>query len=131
MPVRLRRRLPLSRRRTASTAVTAVLVGGTFAGLLSVTGVSTPSTAHAAPEAKAPAATRGTKAPAGAPETQTLTPMEQTPPGTGAPTSAQGAAKPDRGAKPATSVMQIVAHPDDDLFFMNPDISQTIRSATP
>ncbi|MEU9799590.1 PIG-L family deacetylase [Streptomyces sp. NPDC051000] len=29
------------------------------------------------------------------------------------------------------SVMQIVAHPDDDLFFMNPDTSHSLRSGRP
>lgn len=29
------------------------------------------------------------------------------------------------------TVMQIVAHPDDDLFFMNPDLAQTITAGTP
>ncbi|MEV6678033.1 PIG-L family deacetylase [Streptomyces erythrochromogenes] len=28
------------------------------------------------------------------------------------------------------SVVQIVAHPDDDLFFMNPDLSRSLRSGT-
>ncbi|MFZ3497268.1 PIG-L family deacetylase [Streptomyces sp. 5.8] len=31
----------------------------------------------------------------------------------------------------AGSVVQIVAHPDDDLFFMNPDVSRSIASGTP
>ncbi|MFE4312304.1 PIG-L family deacetylase [Streptomyces sp. NPDC056891] len=115
MPVRLRRRPPLSRRRTVSTAVTVLLVGGTFAGLLSVTGAPKTAAAQtAAPEAKAATATA--PAPAPAPRTSGRTPR---PPAPTAP-----------GANPATSVMQIVAHPDDDLFFMNPDISQTIRSGT-
>ncbi|WP_264201908.1 PIG-L family deacetylase [Streptomyces antimicrobicus] len=29
------------------------------------------------------------------------------------------------------SVLQVVAHPDDDLFFMNPDLSRSILSGTP
>ncbi|MCP3758055.1 PIG-L family deacetylase [Streptomyces sp. TBY4] len=45
-------------------------------------------------------------------------------PGTGSP-----------GAVPASatagSVVQIVAHPDDDLFFMNPDVSRSLMSGTP
>ena len=101
MPVRRLRRPALpSRRRVVSTAVTAVLVGGTFAGLLSVT---------AAP-----------KAPAAAP----------------VPSPSRTPAKEPAAERPATaprkaSVVQIVAHPDDDLFFMNPDISQSIRSGDP
>lgn len=31
----------------------------------------------------------------------------------------------------AGSVVQIVAHPDDDLFFMNPDVSRSIAAGTP
>lgn len=31
----------------------------------------------------------------------------------------------------AGSSLQIVAHPDDDLFFMNPDLAQTIRTGAP
>ncbi|MFI5546664.1 PIG-L family deacetylase [Streptomyces sp. NPDC051815] len=30
----------------------------------------------------------------------------------------------------AGSVVQVVAHPDDDLFFMNPDLSRSLRSGT-
>ncbi|MFE9395062.1 PIG-L family deacetylase [Streptomyces flavidovirens] len=37
-----------------------------------------------------------------------------------------GEAEPVRAA--GESVMQIVSHPDDDLFFMNPDLSQSIRT---
>ncbi|MET9673641.1 PIG-L family deacetylase [Streptomyces sp. NPDC006482] len=103
MPVRLPRRPAVpSRRRVVSTAVTAVLVGGTFAGLLSVT---------TAPQA--PAATPVRKpAPSGTP-------------------SKAPAAEPPSADAPGASVVQIVAHPDDDLFFMNPDISQSIRSGDP
>ncbi|MER5962582.1 PIG-L family deacetylase [Streptomyces sp. NPDC002057] len=120
MPVRLRRRLLPSRRRTVSTAVTAALVGGTFAGLLSVTGAPSPSAAHAAPEAKVSGAradearAAGEKAPAKlvrAPSPAPVTPKGR--------------------PKARTSVVQIVAHPDDDLYFMNPDVSQSLRSGTP
>ncbi|MEV7520713.1 PIG-L family deacetylase [Streptomyces sp. NPDC091371] len=31
----------------------------------------------------------------------------------------------------AGSVVQVVAHPDDDLFFMNPDLSRSLMSGTP
>ncbi|GHA85567.1 PIG-L family deacetylase [Streptomyces chryseus] len=37
-----------------------------------------------------------------------------------------GRAEPVRAA--GESVMQIVSHPDDDLFFMNPDLSQSVRT---
>ncbi|MFD3530827.1 PIG-L family deacetylase [Streptomyces sp. NPDC058664] len=86
-------------------AVTAALVGGAFAGLLSVTGAPRTPTAHAAAK-----------------------PVEPAPPVTEAPVTG---APPAKGVKGAASVVQIVAHPDDDLFFMNPDISQSIRSGHP
>lgn len=102
MPVRPRRRLLPSPRRAASVGVTAVLVGGTFAGLLSVTGAPRTPTAHAAqPKAEAPVPSQA------------------------------GPSQPVRAAKAPTSVVQIVAHPDDDLFFMNPDVSQSLRSGNP
>ncbi|MER6095324.1 PIG-L family deacetylase [Streptomyces sp. NPDC001728] len=98
--------------------MTAVLVGGAFAGLLSVTGTPRTPTAHAVPEGKGSGA--AAKAASNASE-------------------AAGAAKPGRPpaaasaprAKAPVSVVQIVAHPDDDLYFMNPDVSQSLRSATP
>ncbi|MFF3770395.1 PIG-L family deacetylase [Streptomyces sp. NPDC002232] len=93
MPVRPRRP---SRRSILTAAVATALVGGTFAGLLSVTAAT----------AKAPAA------PPPAPET----PAKRAP---------------VRAAVSPTSVVQIVAHPDDDLFFMNPDVSQSLRSGSP
>lgn len=114
MPVRPRRRLLPFRRRTVSTAVTAVLVSGTFAGLLSVTGAPSTPEAHAAAEAKAPKPPSPT---ASSPEPSSPAPVR-------AP-----AAVPQ--AKAPASVVQVVAHPDDDLFFMNPDISQTLHSGTP
>lgn len=107
MPVRRLRRprrsdLP-SRRGTAVTAVTAALVGGALAGVLTVTGTPEGPEAHAATGAKAGGAARAAadRAPAKVP-----------PGGTAA-------------------VVQFVAHPDDDLFFMNPDISQSLHSGSP
>ncbi|MFJ9429961.1 PIG-L family deacetylase [Streptomyces sp. NPDC101490] len=118
MPVRLRRRLPLpSRRGTVSVVVTAVLAGGAFAGLLSVTGTSRTPEAHAAPEAKGPG-TRVTGVEAGT----DAGPVRRTGPWT---------VTPKQPGKGGTSVLQIVAHPDDDLFFMNPDTSQSLRSGNP
>jgi LmbE family N-acetylglucosaminyl deacetylase len=35
------------------------------------------------------------------------------------------------GEPPDPLVMQILAHPDDDLYFMNPDTLQTLRSGVP
>ncbi|WP_225846124.1 PIG-L family deacetylase [Streptomyces sp. HPF1205] len=34
-------------------------------------------------------------------------------------------------AAPGTSVVQIVAHPDDDLYFINPETSQFLRAGVP
>ncbi|MER5312793.1 PIG-L family deacetylase [Streptomyces sp. NPDC002773] len=103
---------------TVSTAVTAVLLGGTFAGVLSVTGAPAP-TAHAADPKPAATALRAAHPKPAAPKT---------PP----PARVAGSrAEPVRSAKEPTSVVQVVAHPDDDLFFMNPDISQSIRSGHP
>ncbi|QES15476.1 PIG-L family deacetylase [Streptomyces venezuelae] len=109
MPVRLRRRLP-SRRTAISTTVSAVLVAGTVAGLLTVTGTPSTPSAQAAPTAKTPAPTDD--------PVMYVKPM---------PVPPTGAARDKAGA----SVMQIVAHPDDDLYFMNPDVSQSLRSGDP
>ncbi|MFE5970034.1 PIG-L family deacetylase [Streptomyces sp. NPDC056463] len=43
-------------------------------------------------------------------------------------TGSEGA---DPSRTPDVSVAQIVAHPDDDLYFMNPDTAQSIRSGRP
>ncbi|WP_405853243.1 PIG-L family deacetylase [Streptomyces sp. NBC_00090] len=111
MPVRRLRRPSLpSRRRVVSTAVTAVLVGGTFAGLLSVT------TAPKAPSKTASKSTSKTASNAKGTETA----------GAGATEAGVPAAAPRKA-----SVVQIVAHPDDDLYFMNPDVSQSLRSGAP
>ncbi|WP_369143890.1 PIG-L family deacetylase [Streptomyces sp. R44] len=48
-----------------------------------------------------------------------------------APRKTQARAIPDRTPDSPVSVVQIVAHPDDDLFFMNPDISQSLHSGSP
>ncbi|WP_424214044.1 PIG-L family deacetylase [Streptomyces sp. BI20] len=42
--------------------------------------------------------------------------------------SAASAAAATRASVTAGSVVQIVAHPDDDLYFMNPDLSQSLRA---
>ncbi|MBD0711595.1 MULTISPECIES: PIG-L family deacetylase [unclassified Streptomyces] len=115
MSVPLRRRLLPSRRRAVATAVTAVLAGGAFAGLLSTTGTPRTPSAHTAPEAKGP----------GAGTTRAGTADPGADPGAGA------GAGPRTDGKAAASVVQIVAHPDDDLFFMNPDVSQSLRSGNP
>ncbi|MEV7564055.1 PIG-L family deacetylase [Streptomyces tanashiensis] len=111
MPV-LRRPTPPTPRRTAATVVTAALVGGAFVGLLSVTGTPRTPSAHAA---------EGTGSPAKAPATHA--------PAKALPAEAHG--KPGKDTRAPVSVVQIVAHPDDDLFFMNPDVSQSLRSRSP
>ncbi|MFD3725286.1 PIG-L family deacetylase [Streptomyces sp. NPDC058671] len=118
MSVRPRRRLLPSRRRTASVVVTAALVGGTFAGLLSVTGAPRTPTAQAA-EPRTTAEADRPQARAAQPGAEAPAPPSPTP------------SEPARPRKAPASVVQIVAHPDDDLFFMNPDISQSIRSGHP
>ncbi|WP_190157266.1 PIG-L family deacetylase [Streptomyces litmocidini] len=122
MPVRRRLRpLPRpSRRRTARTAVTAALVGGAFAGLLTVTGApqAAEDPSHV-PTKVPPTEARGKTGEQGKQEG----PGKGDKPGTG---PARGAGSPS-----PVSVMQIVAHPDDDLFFMNPDVSQSLRSGSP
>ncbi|AJF64865.1 PIG-L family deacetylase [Streptomyces vietnamensis] len=119
MPRRLRRPALPSRRRTAATVVAAALLGGTFVGLLSVS-----ATSHA-PSAQA-----------GPPETHPpvkVLPAEAH--GKGETRGKAGAhgkgLQPGKGPGSAVSVVQIVAHPDDDLFFMNPDVSQSLHSGSP
>ncbi|WP_030694213.1 PIG-L family deacetylase [Streptomyces globisporus] len=120
MPVRRRlRSLPLpSRRRTAATAVTAALVGGAFAGLLTVTPQAAEDPSHV-PAKVLPAKAQGKTGKAGKPGK----PGKSDKPGPLKP--------PPRDAGSPVSVMQIVAHPDDDLFFMNPDVSQSLHSGSP
>lgn len=121
MPVRLTRRPAASsrrggsRRRVVTTAVTTVLVGGTFAGLLSVTTAPDSSAASATPPVHTPEEGR----PEGRPEGK-VRPVEAR--------AKERAAEAPTAATDGASVVQIVAHPDDDLFFMNPDTSQSIRS---
>ncbi|MGR8010851.1 PIG-L family deacetylase [Streptomyces hypolithicus] len=45
--------------------------------------------------------------------------------------SGTGAAELKPARASGESVVQIVSHPDDDLFFMNPELSQSIRSGKP
>ncbi|GAA3932344.1 PIG-L family deacetylase [Streptomyces gulbargensis] len=121
MPVRLRRPARPSRRRLLRPAVATALVGGTFAGLLSVT-ATTAGPAGAAPRPggpKPPAARTSSPAPATAS------------PAPAAPSAASPAAPAAPAGRAPASVVQVVAHPDDDLFFMNPDISQSLRSGNP
>ncbi|MFJ6795617.1 PIG-L family deacetylase [Streptomyces sp. NPDC091268] len=46
-------------------------------------------------------------------------------------TQALGSADALPASTTAGSVVQIVAHPDDDLFFMNPDLSRSLLAGTP
>ncbi|MFC9594718.1 PIG-L family deacetylase [Streptomyces sp. NPDC056944] len=114
----LRRPARPSRRRTAATVVSAALVGGTFVGLLTVTGAPRTPSAHAVEDTTSPATSPATHAP-----TRVLPAEANGKPGK--------AGKPGRGTRSPVSVVQIVAHPDDDLFFMNPDTSQSLRSGSP
>ncbi|WP_329611624.1 PIG-L family deacetylase [Kitasatospora herbaricolor] len=41
------------------------------------------------------------------------------------------AAQPARAAQPAPRIVQIIAHPDDDLLFMSPDLSNSIKAHIP
>ncbi len=114
MPVRRPSRLirPFRHRRSVVTAATvAVLTGGTLAGVLTATsGEQAP--AHAAtvpPEARTPAAAPVRK-PVGDP--------------------VRGTAREARTAAPL-SVVQFVSHPDDDLYFMNPDTAQSLADRAP
>ncbi|MFD4374565.1 PIG-L family deacetylase [Streptomyces sp. NPDC058486] len=116
MPVRRLSRLirPFRHRRPLVAAATvAALTGGTLAGVL---------TATAAHEEPAPAATRA-QTPAPAPETT----------GTVRGNARGVAQEPDRGARSAAplSVLQFVSHPDDDLYFMNPDTAQSLADRVP
>ncbi|MGK5632382.1 PIG-L family deacetylase [Streptomyces sp. URMC 123] len=51
--------------------------------------------------------------------------------GTAAPGADLAATRPASTLNTAESVVQIVAHPDDDLYFMNPDLSHTLVSRKP
>ncbi|MFI2367134.1 PIG-L family deacetylase [Streptomyces sp. NPDC018833] len=52
--------------------------------------------------------------------------------GSGVPVRQLGAEPRNGFAEPGDArVMQIVAHPDDDLFFMNPDVAHTLASGVP
>ncbi|MFD7326778.1 PIG-L family deacetylase [Streptomyces sp. NPDC059875] len=102
MPVRPRRpALPPRRVRLVSALTTVALLGGSLAGVLYLSS----GTVSGAPTAEAPKG--GDRAPGRA-----VTPGLAT--------------KPVR--TPDVAVVQMVAHPDDDLYFMNPDTAQSIRS---
>ncbi|MET9374988.1 PIG-L family deacetylase [Streptomyces sp. NPDC002992] len=103
MPVRLRRRRPsLPPRARIVTALTATaLVGGSLVGVLHLSS----GTGSGASASEAPSGAGHGPRQAAAPG-----PVRQ----------------PVR--TPDVAVTQIVAHPDDDLYFMNPDTAQSIRS---
>ncbi|MFF2780183.1 PIG-L family deacetylase [Streptomyces sp. NPDC058052] len=126
MPVRHLSRLirPFRHRRSVAAAATvAVLTGGTLAGVLTATsGEQAPAHAATAPETRAPAASR----------------VEDTAPD---PRAAGDTGRGGRGDAPAgrdgrtaaapLSVVQFVSHPDDDLYFMNPDTAQSLADRVP
>ncbi|MEU5216276.1 PIG-L family deacetylase [Streptomyces sp. NPDC020807] len=127
MPVSRPAAAPSSRRRVVTPLVTAVLVAGTFAGLLSVTASPAPASA---PDSAPSSAPSSVPSPAQAPTA--AAPKAAAPKAAAA--EAAGSKAPEVPPRPAhqrASVLQIVAHPDDDLFFMNPDISQSLRSGNP
>ncbi|MFE5512906.1 PIG-L family deacetylase [Streptomyces sp. NPDC056529] len=155
MPVRLRRPRPPrtsdrpSRRAATATVVTAALVGGALTGILSMTGAQEGPETHTTADAHAMTGARavpesgttggsGTTGESGAvtgPGTAARVPGPRVPAepeaATGAPAGRKTAAKPVPAPPSSASVMQVVAHPDDDLFFMNPDISQSLHSDGP
>ncbi|MFD9030605.1 PIG-L family deacetylase [Streptomyces sp. NPDC059567] len=101
MRVRLRRPSLTPRARLVSVLTTTALVGGSLAGLVHLSS----GTVSGAPTSQESKGTDG-------PSRQAAAPARET--------------KPVR--TPAVAVAQIVAHPDDDLYFMNPDTAQSIRS---
>ncbi|MEU6877369.1 PIG-L family deacetylase [Streptomyces sp. NPDC046712] len=101
MTARLRRPSLPPRVRLASALTATVLVGGSLAGLLHLSS----GTVSGAPATEAPKGTGHAPRQAAAPD------LARTPVRT-----------------PGVAVTQIVAHPDDDLYFMNPDTAQSIRS---
>ncbi|MFF5936486.1 PIG-L family deacetylase [Streptomyces sp. NPDC012508] len=107
--------MPVRRRlRPVSALTTTALVAGSFAGLLQLSSGSV----FGAP------ATNGSRAAERTPSHEAK--------GTDGKTVRRAA---NEGAEPVrtpdVSVAQIVAHPDDDLYFMNPDTAQSIRSGRP
>ncbi|MFF5387293.1 PIG-L family deacetylase [Streptomyces sp. NPDC013012] len=125
MPIRLRRRVrrpaPPSRRRAAVTVVTAALVGSVFAGVASMAGTPEEGGAHAAAEPHRARPVLEADVPA-KPQARPALPRVR---------PSEIRTRPGAVPASAVSVVQVVAHPDDDLFFMNPDISQSLRSESP
>ncbi|MFF4172621.1 PIG-L family deacetylase [Streptomyces sp. NPDC001744] len=124
MPTRLRRfrRSALrSRRRAAVTVVTAALLGAAAAGALTMTGTPDGGEAHAVSEPRGARAVPGAEVPA-QPRTGAALPAVR---------PSEIRVRPARTPAAPVSVLQVVAHPDDDLFFMNPDISHSLRSGSP
>lgn len=62
-------------------------------------------------------------------KTPSLTPHQPPDMSTAAPTGTWATSGPQ--PETAESVVQIVAHPDDDLFFINPEVGQSLRSGRP
>ncbi|MEU3610245.1 PIG-L family deacetylase [Streptomyces sp. NPDC035033] len=141
MPVRRLSSLirPSRHRRSVVTAVTvAALTGGTLAGVLTATAAQEdPAPGAARVQAQTPASARGQD------------PADRTPgvrkPAAPDPQATRSAARgavrtPGRDARekdPAAraaaplSVVQFVSHPDDDLYFMNPDTAQSLADRAP
>ncbi|MBM9621946.1 PIG-L family deacetylase [Streptomyces zhihengii] len=104
---RLRSALLSRRGPTAALLIAPVAVAGWFAG---TAGGAAPAPRPAGDTAAAHSAPRPAARPAAPRETRGGTPV--------------------RAAHGPASVVQIVAHPDDDLFFMNPDTRQSLVSGS-
>ncbi|MFI8372279.1 PIG-L family deacetylase [Streptomyces sp. NPDC085466] len=105
-------------------ATVAVLTGGTLAGVLTAT--SATEEAHGA--AVAPSSTTAAEAPAPRPSRQAVQGVAQEPARGG---RGEAPAGKDRRAAAPLAVVQFVSHPDDDLYFMNPDTAQSLADRVP
>ncbi|MFF6792145.1 PIG-L family deacetylase [Streptomyces filamentosus] len=146
MPVRRLSSLirPFRHRRSVVTAAAvAALTGGTLAGVLTATADPAHGTAAAVAQAPAPTGAPSTDTPSAGTRTPSAPdPRPSSRPGREA--AREAAPAPGRGTRgeetPAEttgrtavppSVVQFVSHPDDDLYFMNPDTAQSLADRTP
>ncbi|WP_282692050.1 PIG-L family deacetylase [Streptomyces sp. CC208A] len=136
------------RRSVVTAAAVAALTGGTLAGVLTATAAqeeAIPGAERVQSQAQAPASARSQDRAVQDPAVQD--PAVQDPAEAGStapkPRATPGTARGARGDAPDTpagpaargtaplSVMQFVSHPDDDLYFMNPDTAQSLADRTP
>ncbi|MGW6569883.1 PIG-L family deacetylase [Streptomyces sp. NPDC054975] len=117
--------MPARRRRLRSLSVltTTAVVTGSFVGILQLTSGSVFGAEAAGGQAKPPVPTPDHT---GDEADSPFGPAAAARSGKAVEQAFPAAATPVR--TPDVAVAQIVAHPDDDLFFMNPDIAQSIRS---